>query len=85
MDEATDVSSKDQLVVCIKRIDTNYATYEDPVELIHIPKTDSSTLTDALKGSLIRFCLLIPQCCGQAYDGTSSVCSPEWGCSQDAK
>lgn len=50
-----------------------FLIHEDPVELIHIPKTDSNTLTSAMKDSLIRLCLPISQCRGQAYDGASSM------------
>ena len=73
VDEATDVSNKEQLAVCIRWVDTDYAIHEDPVELIHVPKTNSSILTDALKDSLIRFCLPVAKCRGQAYSGTSNM------------
>ena len=43
------------------------------MELIHLPKTDSATITSALKDCLIRFSLPISQCRGQAYDGASSM------------
>ena len=72
-DEATDVSNKEQLTVCIRWVDEDFNIHEDPVELIHVPKTDSATLTSALKDCLIRLCLSISQCRGQAYDGASNM------------
>ena len=72
-DEATDVSHKEQMTVCIRWFDEDFSIQEDPVELIHLPKTDSNTLTCALKDSLIRLCLPISQCRGQAYDGASNM------------
>ena len=72
-DEATDISNKEQMTVCIRWVDEDFLIHEDPVELIHLPKTDSNTLTSALKDSLIRLCLPISQCRGQAYDGASSM------------
>lgn len=44
-----------------------------PLELIHLPKTDAETLTSALKDCLIRFSLRLSQCHGQAYDAASSM------------
>ena len=73
VDEASDVSNKEQMVVCIRWIDEEFCIHEDPVELIHLPKTDAETLSSALKDCLIRFSLPISQCRGQAYDGASSM------------
>ena len=65
-DEATDVSNKEQMTVCIRWVDEDFSIHEDAVELIHLPKTDANTLTCSLKDSLIRLCLPISQCRGQA-------------------
>ena len=73
VDEATDVSHKEQTVVCIRWVDEDFSIHEDPLELIHLPKTDAETLTSALKDCLIRFSLPLSQCRGQAYDGASSM------------
>ena len=72
-DEATDVSHKEQLVVCIRWVDKDFDVHEDPIELICVPKTDASTLTTAIKDCLVRCCLPISQCRGQAYDGASNM------------
>ena len=72
-DEATDVSNKEQLTLCVRWVDKELVIHEDPLELIHVPKTDSNTLTSVLKDCLIRFCLPISQCRGQAYDGASNM------------
>ena len=72
-DEATDVSHKEQLVVCIRWVDKDFDVHEDPIELISVPKTDASTLTTAIKDCLVRCCLPISQCRGQAYDGASNM------------
>ena len=47
--------------------------YEDPLELVHVPKTDANALTSVVKDCLIRFSLPISQCRGQAYDGASNM------------
>lgn len=47
-DEAADVSNREQLVVCIRWVDSNFDIHEDPVELINVPRTDSQTLASAV-------------------------------------
>ena len=59
--------------MCIRWVDEEFTIHEDPVELMHVPKTDTATLTSALKDCLIRLCLPISQCHGQAYDGASNM------------
>ena len=72
-DEASDVSHKEQLVVCIRWVDNDFEIHEDPIELINVPKTDANTLTTCIKDCLVRCCLPISQCRGQAYDGASNM------------
>ena len=69
-DEATDLSHKGQLT---RWVDKELGSHEDPLEVIHIPKTDADTLPSVVKDCLIRFSLPISQCCGQAYDGASNI------------
>lgn len=72
-DEATGVSHKEQLVICIRWVDDNFDVHEDPVELVNVPKTDTNTLTTCIKDCLLRCCLPISQCRGQAHDGASNM------------
>ena len=72
-DEATDLSHKEQLTLCVRWVDKELSIHEDPLELIHVPKTDADTLTSVVKDCLIRFSLPISQCRGQAYDGASNM------------
>ena len=72
-DEATDVSNKEQLTVCIRWVDDDFCIYEDPIELIQLPKTDAETITRELKSCLGKHVLPIAQCRGQAYDGASNM------------
>ena len=44
-DEATDMSNAEQLCINIQWVDYELNIYEAPLELIHVPKTDSSTIT----------------------------------------
>ena len=73
VNEATDISNKEQLNIFIRWVDNNFEIHEDPIELIHVQKTDSTTLTGTIKDCLIRLCLPVSQCRGQAYDGASNM------------
>ena len=44
-DEATDISNKAQLTVCIRWVDGDFCVHEDPIELIELPKIDAETIT----------------------------------------
>ena len=48
-DEVTDVSHKEQLVICIRWVDDNFEIHEDPIELLNVPQTDANTLTTCIK------------------------------------
>ena len=56
-DEATDVSHNEQLCVAIRWVDSSMLIHETPVELIHVPKTDASTIA-----SIIKDCLYVTSC-----------------------
>ena len=72
-DEASDVSLKEQLCICIRWVDEKFTIHEAPLELINVPKTDSDTLSILIKDCLVQFSLPINQCKGQVYDGASNM------------
>ena len=47
--------------------------HESPLELIHVPKTDSATLVSCIKDCLVPCVLPLSQCKGQAYDGAANM------------
>ena len=57
---------------------------KDPLDLIHVPKTDADALTSVVKYCLIQFSLPVSQCHGQAYDRDWSPerigCTDSEGC-----
>ena len=73
-DEASDVSHKEQLCITVRWVDSFFQIHETPLELVHVTKTDSETLTSLIKDSLVRLALPIDQCRGQAYDGAANMC-----------
>ena len=72
-DEASDISNKEQLSICIRWVDKDFQIHEDPLEMIQVPETRALTLTNAIKDCLVRFSLPVGQCRGQAYDGASNM------------
>lgn len=53
VDEATDVSNKEQLALGVRWVDKDLSVNEDSSELVHVLKTDSNTLTHVLKDCLV--------------------------------
>ena len=81
VDEATDISNKEQLCINLRWVDCTLAIHEAPVEVIAVPRTDAATLTMIIKDALIHFALPLSQCRGQAYDGASNMAGRIW-CSE---
>ena len=44
-----------------------------PVELIHVPKTDASTISGIIKDGMLHLALPISQCHEQAYNGAATM------------
>lgn len=72
-DEATDFSNNEQMCIAIRWITEDYDIREDPIGLFQVPKTDSDTLTTALRDVLVRCIPPLSKCRGQAYDGASNM------------
>ena len=73
-DECTDVSNKEQFVVCIRWVDnTTLIHHEDCVGLYGVDTIDSNTLMQSIEDVLLRMGLLLSQCHGQCYDGASNM------------
>ena len=72
-DETRDISNKEQLVICIRWVDSQYSVYEEPIGMFNVPQTDSSTILTAIKDVLMRCSFPIEKCRGQGYDGASNM------------
>ena len=73
IDECTDISNHEQLVLCFRWVDDNLEVHEDFIGLYHIPNTCSETLVATVKDCLIRMNLTLNRCRGQCYDGASAM------------
>ena len=74
-DKATDVSHNEQLCVAIRWVDSSMLIHETAVELIHVPKTDASTIAGIIKDGMLHLALPISQCC--AWTGIRWCCNHE--------
>ena len=73
-DETADISNKEQLDVCIRWVDENFAVHEDFIAMhvsLHVSTADH--IVTILKNGLISMHLRIENARGQCYDGASTM------------
>ena len=73
VDEATDISHTEQMSLSIRWVNQKYQISEDTLGLIELLNTRAITIYQQIKDILIRCCLPLSQCRGQAYDGASNM------------
>ena len=78
-DESTDVSNREQLVICIRWVDDNLEPHEEFLGLYKIDNIQASTIVAAIKDSLVRLNFSFSKCRGQCYDGASNMRGAEGG------
>ena len=79
IDECTDISNHEQLVVCLRWVDENLEVHEDFIGLYQIPNTFANTLVASIKDCLLRLNLNINSCRGQCYDGAAAMAGSKNG------
>ena len=72
-DETTDVSNKEQLVICIRWVDSKLQPLEDLIGLHNIDCINAETIVSVLKDTLLRMNVSLYKCRGQCYDGCSTM------------
>ena len=82
VDETTDVSNKEQAVLCFRWVSDDLIAHEDFVGLYGIENTEAKTLVNMILDVLTRLNLSIKKLRGQCYDGASAMSGP---CSGVAK
>ena len=73
VDEATDISHTEQMSLSVRWVNEKYQISEDTLGLMELPNTKALTIYKQVKDILIRCCLPLSQCRGQAYDGASNM------------
>lgn len=72
VDEARDVSTKEQMAIVFRYIDRKGMVKQRFLEVVHLRDTESSTLFHAIKSSLLQH-LDVQNMRGQGYDGASNM------------
>ena len=72
-DEVTDLSNKEQVVMCFRRTDEQFEAHEDFVGLYQVDLIVSSNIVKVLKDTIVRLNLSMSKCRGQCYDGLANM------------
>ena len=72
-DECTDVSSKQQLSMCVRWIDDSLNLHEGFLGFYELPNMARDTIASAIKDYLTNFKLPLSDLRGQTYDGVSNM------------
>ena len=71
--EVTDASNREQVVICLCRVDEHLEPQENFIGLYKVDETSANTITGALSDVLKRMNLSRSNCRGQCYDGASNM------------
>lgn len=72
-EETCDISSKEQLSLSLRWVESDYTIHEDFIGLVEVESTSAATLFSVLKDCLVRLSLPVSFLCGQAYDGGADM------------
>ena len=72
-DECTDSSNREQLVVCIRWINSELEPQEDVIGLYEKDSICASVIVSSIKEVLLRMKLSLSNCRGQCYDDASTM------------
>ena len=74
MDETTDINNHEQLVLCLRWVDTlTYEAHEEFIGMYRVPDTCAATLVAMVKKVLISLDIPLENCHGQCYDGAAAM------------
>ena len=73
IDETTDVSNKEQVVVCLRWVDTLLQAHEEFIGVQDVESTAASILVAVIHDVLIRLNVSVSTLRGQCYDGASAM------------
>ena len=73
VDEVTDVSNHEQLVICICWIDHNFELHEDMIGFYRVEDIKFETLFKSIKDALNQMDIPLRDCRGQCYVGLSNM------------
>lgn len=81
VDEVTDSSNKEQVVVCFRSVDDNFQPTKDFVSLHHVKSINANALVRYLKDTMLRMNLTVHNCQTQCCDKAANMCGSRNGAS----
>ena len=72
-DECTDASNREQLVICIRWVDSNQEAHEEFIGMYKLDNIQANTIVAAIRDVLVRLNLPMSKYRGQCYDGASTM------------
>ncbi len=78
-DETTDISNREQVVICLRWVSETLDVHEEFVGLHMVDSVDANTRVKVIKDTLLRFNLSLSRIRGQWYDGASSMAGARSG------
>ena len=78
-DEVTDISNKEQVIVCFRSVDDDLNPHENFVGIHSVHSIQADTLVAVLKETMLRMNLPIQYCRGQCYDGAANMARAKSG------
>ena len=79
VDETTDVTNREQVVICLRYVDDHFVAHEEFLGLYTVDNICSDTLAALIKDVLLRLNLSISKARGQCYDGASNMAGAKSG------
>ena len=79
LDEATDGSNTQQVVICLRWVDSGLEGHEEFAGLYQVPNTEASTLFMEARDILSQLNISFSHLKGQCYDGGSSMAGSRSG------
>ena len=73
VDETTDISNKEQLIVCLRWVDSHLEAHEDFIGLYEIVSTAATVIVRTIRDVMTRLNLSISKVRGQCYNGAASM------------
>ena len=71
--ETADLSNTEQMVSCIRYVDSELEVHEEIIGMYNLESTDACSIMSAIQDILLRIKLNIGNCRGQCYDGEASL------------
>ena len=79
IDETTDVSNVEQVVICLRWVDENFEVQEEFVSLFEVASTGAEIIYAAITDVFLRLNLAISKVRGQCYDGAATMSGSKSG------